>query len=117
VTNVTTPPTVNSALFYYGFNNRLDANFPMGQYKRTIVKYPVLTVTITEGQENGFPSTSGVFTPARHTKSAMLAFVDGHAAATTTNDFRRTTAQDGNSVLEYAAPRKVYWYPFDGAPP
>jgi prepilin-type N-terminal cleavage/methylation domain-containing protein/prepilin-type processing-associated H-X9-DG protein len=117
VTNVTTPPTVNSALFYYGFNNRLDANFPIGQYKRTIVKYPVLTVTITEGQENGFPSTSGVFTPARHTKSAMLAFVDGHAAATTTNDFRRTTAQDGNSVLEYAAPRKVYWYPFDGAPP
>jgi prepilin-type processing-associated H-X9-DG protein len=117
ITNVATTPTVVDPIFYYGFNNRLDPN-GAAQFKRTIVKFPVQTVTVTEGEENSFPSSSGLHTPARHSngKSATLAFVDGHAASTTTNDFRRTTQMDQNSVFEYAAPRKVYWYPFNGAP-
>ena len=117
LTNVTTTPTVTKPVFYYGFNNRLDPN-GAPQFKRSVVKFPVQTVTVTEGEENEFPSSSGRFTPARHNngKSAILAFVDGHAASTTTNDFRRTQPEDQDSNTEWSKPRKVYWYPYMGAP-
>jgi len=116
VTNVTVTPTVTSAIFYYGFNNRMDPN-GAAQWKRTVVKKPVETITFTECGEDNFPSSSGVYTAARHTKSAMLAFVDGHAAGVKTNDFRRTVAEDNDSTLEWIKERKVYWYPYSGALP
>jgi prepilin-type N-terminal cleavage/methylation domain-containing protein/prepilin-type processing-associated H-X9-DG protein len=115
VNSPSTKPTVDNAFFMYGFNNRMDPNGP-SQFKRSVVRKPVETVTFTENSENSFPSTSGVFTPARHSSRANLGFVDGHAAAVKTNDYFRTTAEDNNSVLEWSRPRKVYWYPYMGAP-
>jgi prepilin-type N-terminal cleavage/methylation domain-containing protein/prepilin-type processing-associated H-X9-DG protein len=112
----TAAPTLATPFFMYGFNNRMDPNGPL-QYKRTEVWKPVETVTFTENSENNFPSTSGVFTPARHDLRANLAFVDGHAEAVHTNDYRRTSAEDANGASEWSKPRKVYWYPYPTAVP
>ncbi len=112
------PPTVTSAFFMYGFNNRMDPN-GAARFKRGECVKPSDTVTYTENSENSFPSSSGRFTPARHNKRANLAFADGHAEAVHTNDYRRTPAEDsgGNaSVNEWNRPRVVYWYPYSGAP-
>ena len=100
--------------FMYGFNNRMDPN-GVDQFKRTVCVKPVDTVTFTEGSGDAFPSTSGRFTPARHSLRANLGFVDGHAASIKTNDYTRTTAEDNSSNVEWSLPRKVYWYPYGGA--
>src|SRR3954470_8386075 len=111
------PPTVTGAYFMYGFNNRLDPDGP-AQYKRTEVLRPTETVTFTENSEGVFPSTSGVYTLARHGMRANLGFVDGHASAVHTNDYRRTTTEDdGGGAAEWSSPRKIYWYPFPDAVP
>lgn len=101
--------------FMYGFNNRMDPNGP-DQFKRTVCVKPVDTVTFTEGGGDPFPSTSGRFTPARHSLRANLGFVDGHAGSIKTNDYTRTAAEDNSSNVEWSVPRKVYWYPYGGAP-
>ena len=111
-----TPPTTANAYFTYGFNNRMDPNAPLGSFKRSECVKPTDTVTFTENSEGNFPSSSGRFTPARHELKANLAFADGHAQAVNTNDYRRTTAEDNSSVNEWLIPRKVYWYPYSGAP-
>ena len=116
-------PTVSSAFFMYGFNNRLDPD-GASQFKRSQATRPVDTITFTENDEGAFPSSSGRYTPARHSKRANLAFVDGHAGPVHTNDYKRTAAEDGTgksgattaSLLEWQRPRVVYWYPFSGAP-
>jgi prepilin-type N-terminal cleavage/methylation domain-containing protein/prepilin-type processing-associated H-X9-DG protein len=106
---------VGNPYFMYGFNNRMDPN-GAASFKRTQVIKPSQTVTFTENAEDGYPSSSGVYTPARHNLRANLAFVDGHAVATHTNDYRRIPAEDNSSIQEWRIDRKVYWYPFDGAP-
>lgn len=116
VTNLPVKPTLTTAFFMYGFNNRMDPNgapfFKVGQ----VIK-PTDTVTFTETGEDSFPSSSGVYTRARHGGRANLGFVDGHAALTRSNDYARTTLEDQDSNLEWAKQRKVYWYPFPGASP
>jgi prepilin-type N-terminal cleavage/methylation domain-containing protein/prepilin-type processing-associated H-X9-DG protein len=109
-------PSVKNAFFMYGFNNRLDPDGPE-QFRRPQVLRPVQTVTFTENDETNFPSASGLFTPARHAKKANLAFVDGHAEAVPTNDYRRSIIEDKTAASEWSKPRKVYWYPFPTAPP
>ena len=111
----TTTPTKLNPYFMVGFNNRMDPNGPE-QFKRTQCIKPVDTVTFTEGEGNNFPSTSGKYTPARHSLRANLGFVDGHASKIKTNDYTRTTAEDNSSNFEWSVPRKVYWYPYGGAP-
>lgn len=101
--------------FMYGFNNRMDPNGP-DQFKRTQCVKPVETVTFTEGSGDPFPSTSGLYTPSRHSLRANLAFVDGHATGVKTNDYKRTVAEDNSSNVEWSLQRKIYWYPFGGAP-
>ena len=108
-------PTKLVPFFMYGFNNRMDPNGP-AQFKRSQCVRPSDTVTFTEGEENDFPSNSGRFTPARHSLRANLGFADGHAQSISTNDFKRTTGEDSNSVLEWSRPRVVYWFPYAGAP-
>ena len=107
-------PTIARPLFMYSFNNRMDPNGP-ARFKRSQVTHPSETVTFTENEDE-FPSTSGVYTRARHNLRANLGFVDGHAEPIYTNDYRRTVAEDNNSINEYLRPRKVYWYPYSGAP-
>ena len=114
-TNKAAVPTLASPVFYYGFNNRMDPNGP-AQFKRSDCRYLVDTVTFTENQENNFPSTSGVFAPARHSNRGNLGFADGHGEAVPERDFRRTVAED-NSAAEFSKPRRVYWWPYPGAPP
>ncbi len=115
-TNLPAKPTVTTAFFMYGFNNRMDPNGAAAFKAGQVVK-PTETVIVTENSENNFPSTSGRFTPARHNLRANLTFVDGHASLVKSNDFFRTSAEDTDSNLEWAKPRVVYWYPYPGAPP
>jgi prepilin-type processing-associated H-X9-DG protein/prepilin-type N-terminal cleavage/methylation domain-containing protein len=115
----TNAPTVDKPYFMYGFNNRLDPNDAGGiehQFRLSQVVQPVETVIFTENSENQFPSTAGRYTPARHSGRANLAFVDGHVEPTAEKDFRRTDTEDQRSALEWRVGRKVYWYPFNGAP-
>ena len=114
-TNLPAPPTVTSAFFMYGFNNRMDPN-GAAQFRRTQVLKPTQTVTFTENSEGSYPSTSGHYTPVRHNLKACLAFVDGHASQVKSNAFYRTVAEDNDSTLEYLKAREVYWYPYSGAP-
>jgi prepilin-type N-terminal cleavage/methylation domain-containing protein/prepilin-type processing-associated H-X9-DG protein len=106
-------PTVTSPIFFYGFNNRMDPN-GAAQFKRSDVKFVTDTVTFTENEESNFPSTSGVFAPARHGNRANLGFADAHAEAVPEIDFRRKSSED-NPAAEFSKPRKVYWYPYPGA--
>jgi prepilin-type N-terminal cleavage/methylation domain-containing protein/prepilin-type processing-associated H-X9-DG protein len=108
-------PTVAIPFFMYGFNNRMDPNGP-ARFKRSDCERPSEAVTFTENSEANFPSTSR-FTPARHNLRANLGFADGHAQAIHTNDYKRTSAEDSSSNVEWNRPRVVYWYPFKGALP
>ncbi len=110
-----TLPTLTRPFFMYGFNNRLDPNGAR-RFKRADCVRPVETVTFTENSEANFPSTAGLYTPARHSLRANLAFVDGHVQGVHTNDYRRTRDEDEDSRLEWSRERRVYWYPYFGAP-
>jgi len=115
------PPTKDMPYFMYGFNNRLDPNDPAppappAQFRRQDVLRPTDTVSFTENNENNFSSTSGAFTPARHSKRANLGFVDGHAEAVHTNDYFRLSPSEDNAAGEWSKPRRVYWFPYPTAP-
>src|SRR5207244_9224378 len=62
----------------------------------------VETITFTEGARDSFPSPSGLYTPARHSVRANLAFVDGHVSGVKSNDYRRTAAEDTSSNVEWS---------------
>lgn len=113
-TNLTAAPTVNNAYFMYAFGNRMDPN-GAAYFKRFQLIKPTQTVTFTEGQENAYPSTSGVYTPARHNNRANLGFADGHAGSIKRADYIRTSAED-NAPTEWSVQRVVYWFPFPDAP-
>ena len=120
IANPTTLPTLTTALFMYGFNNRMDPNDTVtGVNNRFFVRDQVTTtsatVVFTENNEANFPASSGLYTLARHNGRANLVFVDGSAAPLLDADFRRTAAEDNSSAAEWATSRKVYWYPFNGA--
>jgi prepilin-type N-terminal cleavage/methylation domain-containing protein/prepilin-type processing-associated H-X9-DG protein len=108
-------PQVDPGYFMYAFNNRMDPN-GAAFFKRSQCVRPTDTVTFTEGEENGYPSCSGVYTPARHNARANLGMADGHAATVKKTDYIRTTAEDNDSKQEWMIQRVVYWYPFSGAP-
>src|ERR1051325_6790810 len=91
--------TVTKAYFMYGFNNRMDPN-GAAAFKITQVLKVSETVTFTENEESSFPSTSGVYAPARHSQRANLGFADGHAAPIKEKDFRRTSAEDDDKTFE-----------------
>jgi prepilin-type N-terminal cleavage/methylation domain-containing protein/prepilin-type processing-associated H-X9-DG protein len=125
----TNPPNVAVPYFTYGFNNRMDPNAVGGlnpSFKLEQAVHPADTIIFTEGGEDSFPHSSGKYTPARHSSKAgaNLSFVDGHAALVKTNDFRRSSAEDGTgtagdtsaSTLEWSKDYRVHWYPFSGAP-
>ena len=107
-------PDMNNPYFMYGFNNRMDPNGP-NQFKRAEVRQPSDTVTFTENSEGAFPSTSGWHVPARHSRRATLAFVDGHASLVSSNDYWLTPGDD-LAQKEWSKPRVVYWYPYPNAP-
>jgi prepilin-type N-terminal cleavage/methylation domain-containing protein/prepilin-type processing-associated H-X9-DG protein len=109
---------ITSGYFAYGFNNRMDPNTLAAFFKMEEVLQPADTIIFTENDGTSFPSTSGVYTQARHAgnSGANLSFADGHAGLTRTNDFRRTVAEDNDSVLEWSKNYKVHWYPYSGAP-
>jgi prepilin-type N-terminal cleavage/methylation domain-containing protein/prepilin-type processing-associated H-X9-DG protein len=107
----TPPPSLSNPYFMYGFNNRMDPN-GSPRFKRTEVIYPADTITFTEN-DGRFPSAT-YQTPARHSMRANLGFVDGHASAVHTNDYRRDATED-NSISEFSIGRKVYWFPYPGA--
>jgi prepilin-type N-terminal cleavage/methylation domain-containing protein/prepilin-type processing-associated H-X9-DG protein len=108
-------PTAAVPFFMYGFNSRMDPAAG-SKFKRAVVVRPSDTIMLAENNETNFPSVTGKFALARHDKRGVFAFVDGHAELVHTNDYWRTTAEDNSSVNEWIRPRKVYWYPYSGAP-
>ncbi|HZO84712.1 MAG TPA: prepilin-type N-terminal cleavage/methylation domain-containing protein [Verrucomicrobiae bacterium] len=106
------PVSLSNPYFMYGFNNRMDPNGP-GRFKRNEVIYPSDTITFTE-MDGRFPSATWQSSP-RHNRRANLGFVDGHAAPIHTNDFGRAPSED-NSNSEFSVGRRVYWFPYKGAP-
>ena len=111
------PYSVTSAkgFFTYGFNSRMDPNFG-AKFQRDVVVKTTDTILFSENNSTNYPSTTGVHAPARHEGKGQFAFADGHAEGVAEKDFRRTPAEDLSSVAEWARPRKVYWYPYRGAP-
>jgi prepilin-type N-terminal cleavage/methylation domain-containing protein/prepilin-type processing-associated H-X9-DG protein len=107
--------TPSKGFFTYGFNSRMDPNTG-AKFKRDIVERLADTIVFSENNSTNYPSTTGVHAPARHEGKGQFAFADGHAEAILEKDFRRTPAEDLSSVSEWARPRKVFWYPYRGAP-
>ena len=108
----TMPPSMTDPFFMYGFNNRMDPNGPE-RFRRTQVILPSDTVMFTESQ--GQLPWATYQTPARHTGRATLGFVDGHAEAISKKDYDRGPGEDDSDV-EWSVGRRVYWFPFQGAP-
>lgn len=109
-------PTLSNPFFMYGFNNRMDPNGD-ARFRIDQLDKPIATVIFTENSQSRHPATSGRHTPSRHDRRANLTFGDGHAESVQTNDYARTSAEDVDSRQEWSRARKVYWYPFSGAPP
>jgi prepilin-type processing-associated H-X9-DG protein len=111
--------TPKNAFFMYGFNCRLDPNNKKSNwlmFSRSQVIQPSKTVILADSSENKFPTTSGVYAPARHHNRANMTFVDGHSEAVRKEDYSRTKDEDEDSETEWNKPREVYWYPFRNAP-
>lgn len=108
----TAPPSLSDPFFMYGFNNRMDPNGPE-RFKRTQVVLPSDTVMFTESE--GQLPWAAHQTPARHESRANLGFVDGHAEPVHKKDYDRAPAED-DSDEEWNIGRRVYWFPFKGAP-
>ena|SRR2546423_800160 len=113
-TNKSPNPTLAKPVFYYGFNNHMDPN-GSGRFKRSQIQFITETVTFTENEEREYPSTWGAFAPARHDNRANLGFGDSHVEPVRFADFHRQQS-DNNSTIEFSQPRKVYWWPYPGAP-
>jgi prepilin-type N-terminal cleavage/methylation domain-containing protein/prepilin-type processing-associated H-X9-DG protein len=105
-----------SPSFMVGYNGRLDPN-TAPRTGRSSVTFPTDTVLIAENIEVYRPWVTGIDSPARHDRRGTFAFVDGHSGFLRTNDYTRTAMEDGDSVVEWSVARKVYWFPFSGAPP
>ena len=130
VTNLPASPTFTTAFFMYGFNSRMDPN-GAAFFRRVQAVAPSQTIVFGDSSEGTFPTTTGgysggvpVATPRHGNLLASFSFVDGHAEFVRTNDYIRIApAMEGgasgttaNSTAEWAAPQKVYWWPFSGAP-
>jgi prepilin-type N-terminal cleavage/methylation domain-containing protein/prepilin-type processing-associated H-X9-DG protein len=108
--------SIYSSFFMVGFNGRLDPN-TAPRPGRSAVVAPADTIVTGENTEGTTPFALGLTAPARHDLRGVFAFVDGHAGFVRTNDYTRTPAEDSDSAVEWSTPRKVYWFPYSGAPP
>ena len=108
----TAPPSMVDPFFMYALNNRIDPNGD-ARFRREQVLRPSETPVFTETQGQ-IPHASQL-TPARHSFRANLGFVDGHAEPIAEKDYD-WPGYVSDSHIEWSAGRRVYWYPFKGAP-
>jgi prepilin-type N-terminal cleavage/methylation domain-containing protein/prepilin-type processing-associated H-X9-DG protein len=120
-------PNFNKAYFMYGMNGRLCINRSTRaagtpQTKLSNVMRP--TDTIVVGETDGNSPTAGAaqsnvvgqYSWGRHAGRGTLSFCDGHAATVKTNEYFRTSAEGNSASVEWATPRKIYWYPSSDTP-
>ena len=120
-------PNFNKAYFMYGENGRLCINRStrasgVQQTKLANVIHP--TDTIVVGEVDGNSPTGGAaqsnvvgqYAIGRHDGRGSLSFCDGHAALVKTNDYIRTSSEGNNPAVEWAQPRKIYWFPASDTP-
>jgi prepilin-type N-terminal cleavage/methylation domain-containing protein/prepilin-type processing-associated H-X9-DG protein len=120
-----TAPTLLRAYFMYGENGRLCVNRSTsgreGANKFSRVLRPTDTIVFAEVNGTGpvgvaQSNVTGQYAVGRHDSRGNFTFVDGHSAAVKTNDFVRTSSESNSSTVEWAMPRKVYWYPTPDTP-
>jgi prepilin-type N-terminal cleavage/methylation domain-containing protein/prepilin-type processing-associated H-X9-DG protein len=122
-------PSVNRAYFMYGMNGRLCINRstragppPIGNTKLTSVKRPTDTIFIAECNGNSptagaaQSNVTGQYAVGRHQDRGNFSMCDGGARAYRTADFIRTSTESNSASAEWAAERKVYWYPSPTTP-
>ena len=109
-------PNSAGPFFMVGFNGRLDPN-TAPRPPRSAVVAPADTFLMGENTEWNRPFVLGLTAPARHEGRGVFVFVDGHSAFVRTNDYTRNVVEDADSDVEWSTPRKIYWFPFPGAPP
>lgn len=117
-------PTVGSAYFCYGFNNRMDPPLTP-QFKRSELTDPATTIILVETTEDIFPGATGANASSRHFGGANFVLGDGHAEWIRFTDFCRQAAPgcpipfgDNNSGPggDWQTGVKYHWFPYLGAP-
>lgn len=120
-------PSFSKAYFMYGMNGRLCINRStvaggVPQTKFSTVVKPQATIFMAEVNGNdptvgsSQSTVTGSFSIGRHQNFGNFTMTDGHVATLRTNDFMRTAAEASLASVEWAAPRKVYWYPTPTTP-
>jgi prepilin-type processing-associated H-X9-DG protein len=78
------------------------------------------TASVTSAKTPSQSGVTGQYAVARHEQRGNFAMADGSARSARTNDFVRTAAESNgtgaspstcNGQIEWAIPRKMYWYP------
>jgi len=117
--SIPNPPTTTTPYFSYAMNRVLTGG--SGQvYKRSKADRPSETIFLAESENDDFPFTDGFYIGTsgtspqnipRHSGGDNFLFLDGHAQWVRQADYSRTKTESTNADVEWAKPRKVYWFP------
>jgi len=120
--NYSGAPTVTNPYFGYAMN-RVLTGLAGKVYKRSKADKPSETIFLSESENNTYSFTDGNYigsnprsggggyTPPTHSGGMNFLFLDGHAQWFALSDYDRNASEANNADVEWAKPRKLYWYP------
>ncbi len=108
--------------FAYAMNRVMQGSgSPPLRYKRSIAVKPSETIFLSESENNNFPFTDGYFLgpnysppiKPRHSGGMNFLFLDGRAQWYSQADYGRPSPMNTptSAQIEWAQPRKIYWFP------